>query len=86
MGEFLHDELSGRDAPIHKVLLDAYRTTQTDNGWHSAPDDGYLYNHLGYHLNAAGAYDELGALFANQQWMKVRVPNVDTSMTVMPTI
>lgn len=35
--------------------FEAYRATQEGNSWHTAPDDGYLYNHLAYHLDAVVA-------------------------------
>ena len=35
---------------------------QRGEGWHTAPDDGYLYTHLAYHLLAAGRKDELCTL------------------------
>jgi hypothetical protein len=62
----------------HGMLLDAYRATQEGEGWHTAPDDGYLYAHLTYHLNALVNYDatalkELRGLFANDAWLKTRL-------------
>jgi hypothetical protein len=42
--------------------LERYRKTQTGTGWHTAPDDGYLYDHLAYHLKEAGLADELATL------------------------
>jgi hypothetical protein len=70
--DFMAIEL--RDHRIaHRALLDAYRATCKGNGWHTAPDDGYLYDHLAYHLDAVGAAGELKALFANQSWLHARV-------------
>lgn len=57
----------------HQLLLEAYRATCQDTGWHTASDDGYLYDHLAYHLLACGAGDELVSLFADQEWLRVRV-------------
>ena len=53
--------------------------TQQGQGWATAPDDGYLYDHLAYHLDAVADHDpvageELRSLFADQAWMNVRVP------------
>ena len=59
--------------PDHIAILDQYRSTQTGEGWHTAPDDGYLYDHLAHHLKEAGFIDELMSLFANPNWMHVRV-------------
>lgn len=41
--------------------------------WSSIPDDGYLYAHLAYHLDAAGEYAELRKLFLDDTWLHVRV-------------
>jgi hypothetical protein len=58
----------------HTCLLQAYRVTCNGSGWHTAPDDGYLYDHLVYHLENTQQWDELHALFRDQNWMHVRVP------------
>ena len=62
----------------HAALLAAYRQTQTGKGWHTAPDDGYLYGHLAYHLEKIAASDldataDLEQLFADDEWMRVRI-------------
>jgi hypothetical protein len=62
----------------HRGLLDAYRATQQGNGWHTAPDDGYLYDHLAYHLGEVARLDpaappELSDLFATRDWLDARV-------------
>ncbi len=63
----------------HRALLVSYSATQTIPGvWHTAPDDGYLYNHLAYHLAALTDCDPaadaaLSALFVNQSWLRARV-------------
>ncbi|MEK7727210.1 MAG: NB-ARC domain-containing protein, partial [candidate division KSB1 bacterium] len=61
----------------HTCLLQAYRTTCSGSGWHTAPDDGYLYDHLVYHLENTQQWDELYALFKDQNWMHARVPQCD---------
>jgi hypothetical protein len=62
---------------MHRALLDAYRATQQGDGWHTAPDDGYLYGHLTYHLDALADTDpaaqaELNGLFASPVWLQAR--------------
>jgi len=54
----------------HAALLRA----DNPNGvaWHTLPDDGYLYDHLAYHLHGAGRDAELQALFATPEWMHKR--------------
>jgi hypothetical protein len=54
---------------IHEALLDSYRETQAGDGWHTAPDDGYLYNNLVYHLCAVGDHSEVEKLFQSSDWM-----------------
>src|SRR5262249_25004802 len=72
--EFMAAGLGDGRIAAHEALLAAYRATCTSVGWHNAPDDGYLYDHLVYHLDATGATDELKGLFADQGWMHARVP------------
>ncbi len=58
---------------LHQGLLSAYQPTQTGEGWHTAPDDGYLYDHLVFHLLEAGDTRALEALFDNAEWFHMRV-------------
>ncbi len=57
----------------HRALLKAYRDAHRGMGWHFVQDDGYLYNHLAYHLYAADEVQELKGLFADQHWLQARV-------------
>ena len=73
--EFIGDRLGAAGAEAaHEKLLGAYRKTRHGEGWHTAADDGYLYGHLAYHLQAVKHIDELRALFASQDWQHTRVP------------
>lgn len=54
----------------HTRLLNNYNSTRRD--WHTLQDDGYLYDHLIYHLQAAKDYSAIQGLFKNQAWMYVR--------------
>jgi hypothetical protein len=54
---YLRNVLENLDA-AHQELLDAYRAKCAD-GWHTGPNDGYFFEHLAYHLNAAGRKEEL---------------------------
>lgn len=71
--DFITDEL-GTDGQLqaHQAMLAAYGQTQTGEGWPTAPDDGYLYDHLAYHLHSAGQDEELHVLFENDAWLKAR--------------
>ena len=57
----------------HRDVLEKYRATLQGDGWHTAQDDGYLYDHLVYHLKAVEAHDEIRALFADHAWLLARV-------------
>jgi hypothetical protein len=55
----------------HKALL--HRYNPDGKAWTSIADDGYLYDHLAYHLLEAGRLDELYQfLLASPEWMEVR--------------
>jgi len=78
--DFMAAELGeqGRIA-AHRALLAAYRQTQQGYGWHTAPDDAYLYHHLAYHLYQLADHDptaesDLRGLFENHAWLHARVP------------
>src|SRR5215813_9242892 len=57
--DLMRAELESDVVANHEALLTAYSKTQEGNGWHTAPDDGYLYTHLAYHLLAGGRKEEL---------------------------
>ncbi|MCB0175659.1 MAG: hypothetical protein KDJ97_34465, partial [Anaerolineae bacterium] len=77
--EFMAEQLSEEgQRQAHTRLLNGYRATQTGEGWPTAPDDGYLYTHLAYHLDTLADNDETAAkelnhLFADDAWLQVRV-------------
>lgn len=75
--DLLHDLLSNRlgdkDVATHKALLNAYASTRGGKRWHTMPDDGYLYDHIAYHLFSAKDKEGLRELFADQNWMIARV-------------
>jgi NB-ARC domain/APAF-1 helical domain len=64
----------GRDAQAtHQALLRSYKAEWKGQGWHTTTDDGYLYNHLAYHLYEAQEYATLQGLFSDHHWLHVRV-------------
>ena len=81
--DFITDALGEQGAwDAHRALLDAYRAMTKGAGWHTATDDGYLYAHLAYHLDALADHDkgaaaELRALFTTDAWFHIRVPADD---------
>ena len=57
----------GLSLPVaHAQLLARYRRQATDGRWHSVPDDGHLYTYLIWHLEQAGAADEIDALLREE--------------------
>jgi CHAT domain/NB-ARC domain len=70
-------ELGDERITTNQALLNIYRTKLRDESWHTANDDGYLYDHLAFHLQAVHAIDELKGLFVDQRWLHVRVPQRD---------
>jgi hypothetical protein len=59
----------------HQRLLANYNPSGA--GWHTVADDGYLYSHLVYHLEAVEDFPSIRTLFADQAWMQARVPASD---------
>ncbi|MFN8470138.1 MAG: NB-ARC domain-containing protein [Caldilineaceae bacterium] len=75
--DFVVRELGGEgSAAAHAAILRAYRAA-APAGKRWPDDDGYLYDHLAYHLEKLartdGAYlAELVGLFGDQEWMRLR--------------
>ena len=66
-------ELKGGVETAHNAILEAYTKTKQGDGWHTAPDDGYLYTHLAYHLLALDRKEELCSLLtASPAWMEAK--------------
>jgi NB-ARC domain-containing protein/apoptotic protease-activating factor 1-like protein len=43
----------------HRRFLERYREKSINGVWHTLPDDGYIYDHLVWHLEEAGCESEL---------------------------
>lgn len=56
---------------IHDRFLNAYLQNPT-SGWHTIEDDGYIFDHLIYHLEQSHRYPEIHALFNDEDWAKKR--------------
>jgi len=66
-------DLKGGVETAHNAILEAYTKTKQGDGWHTAPDDGYLYTHLAYHLLALDRKEELCSLLtASPAWMEAK--------------
>ncbi|MCI0575939.1 MAG: NB-ARC domain-containing protein, partial [Chloroflexi bacterium] len=60
----------------HERLLAAY-AAQCSNGWATGPDDGYFFQHLAYHLQAAAREGELRRLLLTFAWLQGRLEATD---------
>jgi hypothetical protein len=49
-------------AEAHGQLLERYQAQTQENQWHTLPDDGYIYQHLTWHMQQAGQADAIHAL------------------------
>ena len=66
------DYLRVAGAPLvarHRALIEAYHR-DCKGSWADGPDDGYFFQHLGWHLVEAGATEELAFLLFNPAWLK----------------
>lgn len=46
-------------------------------GWHTGPNDGYFFEHLAYHLKAAGWEQELRQLLLSFAWIQAKISAVN---------
>jgi uncharacterized protein YeeX (DUF496 family) len=63
-----HD-LPGLGLPLadaHSVLLKRYRQKTTNGKWHTLPEDGYIHNHLTWHLEQVGRLGEIHQLLQEE--------------------
>jgi len=56
----------------HTRLLERYQAQTQNVQWHTLPDDGYIYEHLLYHLEQAEQIEDLLTLFSTPAWMRKR--------------
>nr|MDZ7999891.1 NB-ARC domain-containing protein [Aulosira sp. DedVER01a] len=65
-------------ANAHAALLEKYRQKTQNNLWHILPDDGYIHQHLVWHLEKAGRFEEIHSLLREESatgdngWYEVR--------------
>ncbi|OUL24650.1 hypothetical protein BV372_28800, partial [Nostoc sp. T09] len=65
-------------ADAHAAFLEKYRQKTQNNLWHTVPDDGYIHQHLVWHLEKAGQVAEIHSLLreesatGNNAWFEVR--------------
>ncbi|OUL20469.1 hypothetical protein BV372_32720, partial [Nostoc sp. T09] len=65
-------------ADAHAAFLEKYRQKTQNNLWHTLPNDGYIHQHLVWHLEKAGRFEEIHSLLreesasGNNGWYEVR--------------
>ncbi|BBD59077.1 regulatory protein [Nostoc sp. HK-01] len=65
-------------ADAHAAFLEKYRQKTQDNLWHTLPNDGYIHQHLVWHLEKAGQIEQIHQLLreesatGNNGWYEVR--------------
>ena len=66
---WLRDKLmTGQLAALHDRLVNSYQK-RCIQGWASGPNDGYFFQHLAEHLDAAGRREELQNLLFDYDWL-----------------
>ena len=50
----------------HNILLERYQTNQDDGKWHKLSDDGYICDHLTWHMEKAESLDEIHQLLREE--------------------
>ena len=66
---------------LHELLLNHYME-KTGGNWASAANDGYLYQHLAYHLFEAGRNETLKALLLDVNWIQAKLLATDPSALI----
>ena len=61
---------------LHGCLLNAY-TQKCHDGWATGPNDGYFFEHLAYHLDAAHRQGELRSLLLDYEWLWTKLKAMD---------
>lgn len=75
--QMLIDRLGDRHIEAHRSILAGYARTSSGSSWATTADDGYLYDHLTYHLASAQDHDGLRRLFDDPDWMWARLRRSD---------
>ena len=60
----------------HERLLDRYASV-CGGEWSRGPRDGYFFQHLAYHLDAAGRKEDLDSVLFDYAWLEARLVDAD---------
>ena len=63
---------AGDPGALNSRFLSAY-ACRCPGGWPDGPDDGYFFQHLAYHLSAAGRREELRRLLLDYRWLRAKL-------------
>jgi WD40 repeat protein len=77
--DYLHQQ-AGDLTTLHNRLLSAY-TEQCSEGWHTG-NDSYFFEHLAYHLMAAGKEEELRRLLFDFNWLVAKLESTGVTSLV----
>lgn len=75
--QMIIDRLGDQHVEAHRSILAAYARTRSGSSWANAADDGYLYDHVAYHLASAQDQNGLRRLFDDPDWMWARLRRSD---------
>ena len=78
--DYCHAALADQVAATHAALLAAYNPQA--QAWPTIPHDGYLYNHLIYHLIEAGRQEEARGLLFDFTWLQAKLSATDANALV----
>jgi WD40 repeat protein len=59
------------------AFIKAYRSKISQEQWHTLPDDGYIYQHLAWHMVQAGQIEELSRLLLDFDWLQAKLNKTD---------
>jgi KaiC/GvpD/RAD55 family RecA-like ATPase len=86
--DLIHDYVqqeAGDPTRRHVALVAAYRE-KCSNGWYTGPNDGYFFDHLGYHLKQAGLAEELSSLLGDARWLSSRLRVSQTGVVGLDSV
>jgi hypothetical protein len=69
--EYLQSKTQFQRTTLHRELLTAYKPDDNAH-WSTIKDDGYILDHLLYHLEQAQLKEEIHKLFNDDRWVSVR--------------
>ena len=78
--DYCHAALADQVVATHAALLAAYNPQA--QAWPTIPHDGFIYNHLIYHLIEAGRQEEARGLLFDFSWLQAKLSATDANALV----